>query len=40
MRILPRMLTLREFGAVHDRATHDVELDEGNPDAVPPGVHA
>ena len=47
MRILPRMLTLPEFCAVHDRATHDVEVDGGNssklltkPEAVPPVVHS
>jgi hypothetical protein len=41
------MLTLAEFGAVQDRATHEDEFDDGsssklltNPDAVPPVVHS
>ena len=47
MRTLPRILTLPELGAVHDRPTHDVEFEGGNssklltkPEAVPPVVHS
>ena len=47
IRTLPRMLTLPETGAVHDRETHDVEVEGGSssklltkPEPVPPVPHS
>ena len=44
---LPRMLTLAKLDALHDRATHEVDVDGGNssklltkPEADPPVVHS